>query len=1072
MNNGCLRVIIAIIVAILAALALWWWFILREAPDLPTARTDDAGDFAFVHQAVPTVTGRKLRGRVEADVLMDLIAETDRTTLLELMMDGSPTYADEYIGHWSDLLVDWMRVHRDTSKRQDQCFGPPELPGANESLARYIRDNEPFRGATHPGFTIGGTAADYNMSDVLRGSLKLDNLAPAWQAYLFAMVNKPITGAEVTEQNQRMNHGATFTHVYTKRQMTCLGCHTSTTSASGPESYWNRHFPVFGDFEKAVFGSSTGRDSREIEALLRVGGFRGGSIQPWGMEDCGTFRAPGTIPDDTLTDPDSGAFLEAYLVEPIGRNGSAWDIESRMRSGIETLALEGLTRGPDPDTTAACEFCDTSCAADGSMTMDPAQAANEAAVGAIVNNRCVTCHTGTHNSWAGDAWQEAWVSTGLVVPGDAAASTVIDRLTSSSSRMPPTWATGNAPDGTPLNTPLVPNDIDVVRAWINGLTDGDGDCSMCPTLDCADNRVDGDAAFSYLVAANIVSKTWAEVFGDELTIANYYPRSAGQGGALWNLTENEFLPNNWSLQRILTRMMTSELYNRRPPVSSSGDYAYELPLAFDPWTESDPRFPPRALPGWTPDAIDPPESDETFLLDNDENRARVYNGVGDTVHRYRPRSLLYSVHSALGWPAPTRFSNGSAYPSDQLRKSIGQFWRDAEPGFNDVDFQGLLTWEATHGQCQNPGPGDDWVDRLVDGVGAFNAENPSSPVTYRDLAETMKDWILGHGGIDDDASVPEGQSTSEQTLITTLLGGWDTPAVVGTVSERNALEASLRDYCGVLVQTPHFLLAGIAPPGPGPEPRLRVCNDDGRPCSYREICESFQAGFSFPDQLICHDDRLEVRTRFIPGDFLDLCPRGQCRFIDRPVDIDCLTNPSQCPAPPQCDLGCATVDCCGGPLPPIDRPGFLIDQLGGAEVSVTEGVQIKRAGNEQFEALQKGMHLAEGDLLALSAGSRLVLDGDGFQRRTPAKGMPAKGDKGTWFLMVASETPTRAPLHHRIRPTLPRAFSQGALEQMWTVNGEAGPRQMLGQQEQVDEARRQYRDDSNRQPSGSDTPLQ
>lgn len=1058
MRNGCLQAIIAIIVVILSALALWWWFILRDAPELPSAESDDAGDYAFVRQVVPLVTGRKIRGYAETQVLADLVRETDRATLLRLMMKGSPDYRGEYIAHWSDLMVDWMRVHRNTSKAQTACFGDPRLSSPDDRIARYIRDNDAFRGTGHPGVSLGGGATDFNMSDVLNSALRLDNVAPAWQAYLFAMVDKPIAGNEVTEQNRRIDLGATFTHVYTSRQMTCLGCHTSTTSASGPETYWNRHFPVFGNFEKAVFGFDTGRDSREVEALLRVDGVRSGTAQPWGLDNCGAFRPPASITNDPLTIPETGEPLETYFVEPLGRRASVWNLEARLRDGIQTLATNGFERGPDGDVAAACSFCRNSCDADGNPSTNPVHAALEADVQTIVNERCVSCHTDRHDEWAGNAWRNDWIDSNLIVPGNPAASRVIQRVSPGAmSRMPPSYATGNASDGTPLNTALTSAQIDSISEWILTLTEGEGDCSMCAVLDCAENNVDGNAAFAYLVASNVVSNAWSEVFGAELTIANYFPRSPGQGSALWNLTENEFLPNNWSLQRVLSRMMTSSLFNRRAPEYSLRPYSYELPLAFDPWTEADPRVPPRALPGWTPDSSDGPESDPAFSLDDNANRSLVYNGIGDAIHRYRPRSLLYSIHSAMDWPAPRRFLS-SSYPSDSLRKAIGQFWRDAEPGFNDVDFQGLLNWESTHGRCDNPTASDDWIDKLIAEIPAFNSANPASPVRFRDLAVTMKDWLLGYGSIDDDpGDIPTGASASERALIETLLGGWDSAVDATDVM----LEQGLRDYCGVLVQTPQFLLAGIAPMGPGEEPRMQVCSDSAGDCSYQAICERFQPALSGPAQLICNEDSLEVRYPFVPPPIDQICPGGRCGFIDIDVDIDCLQDPASCPSPPKCDLGCATIDCCGGPLPPLDRPGYLLGDLAGSTVGTTSGVLVRPQQTNEFSPLQPGQRLQAGDILALMKGSTLEIQ-SGEKVTSRVDDMPSKGKSGTWYLVVAEpQVEGRRQLEFQIRHSLPRSFQNSALSNPWTRYGEVGPPQMDGQIQEMEAERRSFRGDSN-----------
>lgn len=78
----------------------------------------------------------------------------------------------------------------------------------------------------------------------------------------------------------------------------------------------------------------------------------------------------------------------------------------------------------------------------------------------VLQNRCVNCHTGRHNSWASYITNEQWIASGLIVPGDAQASTLIRRIINSNnigSNMPPT--------GGPL-----PNDeYQVLVDWVNGL---------------------------------------------------------------------------------------------------------------------------------------------------------------------------------------------------------------------------------------------------------------------------------------------------------------------------------------------------------------------------------------------------------------------------------------------------------------------------------------------------------------------------------------------------------------------------------------------------------------------------
>jgi len=86
-------------------------------------------------------------------------------------------------------------------------------------------------------------------------------------------------------------------------------------------------------------------------------------------------------------------------------------------------------------------------------------------------------------------------------------------------------------------------------------------------------------------------------------------------------------------------------------------------------------------------------------------------------------------------------------------------------------------------------------------------------------------------------------------------------------------------------------------------------------------------------------------------------------------------------------------------------------------------------------------------LLVFPAGSHWAAEGPTGARRTPDNGMPAKGDKSTWYVMVAG-----APQHSRLqspvlRSRLPQSFIKAALTEPWMRYGEAGPPRLQGQTE-------------------------
>ncbi|HLL74077.1 MAG TPA: hypothetical protein VK421_02175, partial [Pyrinomonadaceae bacterium] len=484
-------------------------------PELPAVRGSDAGDYSFVRQAVPKLAGRKARGYAEVKVLADLIAQSNRPTVLRAML-LQDDFRREYVDHWSENTVDFMRAHRETDKRQTgpgECFGPARRTPADYSpaLATHVRDNDPA-GPAAPG-------GAFNFSDLLRSSYSLDNLSPAYRAYLFALVNRPMSTAnEVTEQNMRDDLGATFTRVYTHRQLTCLACHTTTNSTTGPQTFWNRHFPIRGQFATALFGVTTGRPSDEVHAMLRTDVARGGSSRPWGIQDCGSFVSRASVPNDPLTNS-MGAPLQAYFTGLQGRTGSVWQLESILRSGYNNLLTNGLRRSrPAGSPGARCDYCSGSSTCPGGPTtpvppLDPAGTTREnEARGALQTAGCFGCHSGGAGGLVMNStnFKDRLIGINsvqssaqlLVSPGNAGASYLMAKLDSSTDTLP------NGTSRMPLGSPqLSASERNKIRNWINGLHPASG-CASCTGLACETDHLEGDAAFAFLTAGRVVENTW------------------------------------------------------------------------------------------------------------------------------------------------------------------------------------------------------------------------------------------------------------------------------------------------------------------------------------------------------------------------------------------------------------------------------------------------------------------------------------------------------------------------------------------------------------------------------------
>lgn len=318
--------------------------------DLPTDHIDhdllcDAGDEAFIREAVSALWGRFPLSIREVEVLGQVLAQTDRATLIRRMA-RSP----EYRARWSPFLLDALGVPRIGVQAKPACTGEPLMTSADPALAAHVRDIVP-----------GGAAfgAQWNLADLVRSSLALDDISPVYLAALFtqqaSVLLPPIEGDGNLigeEEANRKSRSAAFQRSYLHRSLVCIGCHNSsfaTTDSADPAT--DRHWPLEGHLELALFGDHTGRPADDLAAFFRTGGVvavdtieqpegppeyvMAEGVAPWGIAfDCGRFVEPGTITPDPFEM--SGYFVASHPT------GSVWDLEGYLRAGFAGLRADGL----------------------------------------------------------------------------------------------------------------------------------------------------------------------------------------------------------------------------------------------------------------------------------------------------------------------------------------------------------------------------------------------------------------------------------------------------------------------------------------------------------------------------------------------------------------------------------------------------------------------------------------------------------------------------------------------------------------------------------------------------------
>ena len=366
-------------------------------------------DQAFVRRAILGILGRHPYGQAEVNVYTDLISQVDAidgyepatkisapiTTLRhsrQVVVDALLANP-EYQSNWAELYRDFVRVQRIDEQQNAACDALRVRTTDAKDLAAWVRDQSPLVG--------GDGKAAGTFADVVFGSIELDDITPLYVESLFTLVLKTYAGANALpvalELSRRADFGAWFDGAYLNRDMVCLNCHNSefsVTQSSDPAL--NRHFPVPGLFEKALFGDSTGpglvsgfsgadrlhgalrraqflvgpsslsnltqdcvaATAAQISAATSVPNCASGDpllycnfstelmctskanrtrrIQPWGLATaCGQFVTPDQVPIDQ-------AAVESRLGNVAGLRTSMWDIASSLRAGFNKLEVEGL----------------------------------------------------------------------------------------------------------------------------------------------------------------------------------------------------------------------------------------------------------------------------------------------------------------------------------------------------------------------------------------------------------------------------------------------------------------------------------------------------------------------------------------------------------------------------------------------------------------------------------------------------------------------------------------------------------------------------------------------------------
>lgn len=749
--------------------------------------TADSTDADFVRQVVPTLLGRKPHGSAEVAALTTIAHLDGRRAVVDALL-GSDDFAD----HWSNVLIDDMQVQ--LQKTDSRLYEPlpaavvvenyTSIPaGTTQPIVR--RDNEPlycFAGQSKlnrdsrarlvqhvlsaspdlPALNLSGPSAapisGWRPRDLLMGALEQDRIFAAWRGYSATFVTAP----------EQILRGQLYTEIvrsaFFGQDKGCTKCHNGGFSATdaGPDAApdVDRFANVGIDLSRTLFAPTIPpADAEAVQARALY-------------EDHGCIGCHGG----------DGRLVPSSSPRPRSCPTNLQYDHGDHDSGYFSLA----TRVPYLSWE---ELVSTIRCMDGSLTEPEAQTLGRYLkrwLGDQESLDRVFAHTeGFRPSSGTPADSElarAWRATFLGAKPWGVDTACAPSLTELRAEAPhPTPALGVpfvALAGTPAGAQ--PNHMLFVDRLTEGyaalpayLTSDETGTAYAraifqDTLLRRDEPARGTqpaAGMAGALAMEIVDDVHEEVFGTRLTLSHGLHRNNDQ--ATWHIgLLRAFVraDGTWSLHDLLRTMVLSPQFNRLAP-------------------KLDPEPPYDGEPVFNPYSVAEVEV------------AKQKNGTGDLVHRWSLQNLARSVTASLGWGYGV---HGSAYDGQTSRfadptwmERIGQRVNSVRRGFSTWSSASWAVWDERVGQCRATNIATDWITHVT-----REATAGPAPKSWLWLFSRIKDQLLAEPVL----------RSFEYTQLQTLTGA----ALDGPVSGPN-VEAIARQYCGALLTTPDYLVAGINP---------------------------------------------------------------------------------------------------------------------------------------------------------------------------------------------------------------------------------------------------------------------
>jgi hypothetical protein len=312
----------------------------------PTFQECGAAAPAFVREASLALLGHRPSSQREVDAYVALYQQADAArTAGKTTADPRAVVArvmlarPEKIERWTQHFMDALRVTRIGVQSQASCWGKAKLPTIDGALARFVRDSS----------ATASAPSAFTMLDLAHSAIAANDPTPIYRAHLFALVSAPIPAANVgkveAELARREDYGNAFDAAYLNRDIVCLGCHNSEFSVTdAPDPKIDRHWPLAGHVDQAVFGMSNGEDTTRAHAAFRFDGFADeqfGGVAAFGLDAaCGRFAAPASIPADP-------AGIDGRFATLVGQKLTVFDLDAALKRGLDALRGKSLAVAAD-----------------------------------------------------------------------------------------------------------------------------------------------------------------------------------------------------------------------------------------------------------------------------------------------------------------------------------------------------------------------------------------------------------------------------------------------------------------------------------------------------------------------------------------------------------------------------------------------------------------------------------------------------------------------------------------------------------------------------------------------------